>query len=73
MRQEEELSETLLDTAEPDDHNIGKPDVDDEGTAHALMAALEEARYGDQSEHCEACSSRDYATYAMELVQRIRP
>ena len=70
MRQEEELSETLLDTAEPDDHNNGKPDVDDEGTAHALMAALEEAKYGD---HSEAWSSRDYAAYAMELAQRIQP
>jgi|688.fasta_scaffold1853576_2 hypothetical protein len=68
LRQGEELSETLLNTAEPDGRNNGKPDVDDPGTAHALTAAIEEAKYGD---HSEAWSSRDYAAYAMELAQRI--
>jgi hypothetical protein len=70
LRQEEELSETLLDTAEPDGHNNGKPDVDAPGTAHALTAVIKNAKYGD---HSEAWSSHDYAAYAMELAQRIQP
>ncbi len=70
MRQGEALSEVLLNTPEPDGSNNGKPDVDDAGTAHALTAAHEEAKYDDRR---EGWRNRDYAADAMELAQRIQP
>ena len=49
-RQGEELSGVLRNTPEPDGHNNGKAEVDDAGTAHAFMAAKEEALYGEHGE-----------------------
>ena len=49
-RQGEELSEVQRNSTEPDGHNSGKDHVDDAGTAHAFMAAKEEALYGEQGE-----------------------
>ena len=49
-RQGEELSEVLRNSTEPDGHNNGKDHLDDAGTAHAFMAAKEEALYGEHGE-----------------------
>lgn len=40
----------LRNSTEPDGHNNGKAEVDDAGTAHAFMAAKEEALYGEHRE-----------------------
>ena len=40
----------LRNSTEPDGHNNGKAEVDDAGTAHAFMAAKEEAMYGTHGE-----------------------
>ena len=40
----------LRNSTEPDGHNNGKDHVDDAGTAHAFMAAKEEAMYGEHGE-----------------------
>ena len=69
-RQGEELSEVLRNSAEPDGRNNGKDHVDDAGTAHAWMAAREEALRG---EHAERWNNGDYADYALGLVKELRP
>jgi len=69
-RQGEELSEVLRNSAEPDGRNNGKDHLDDAGTAHAWMAAQEEALHG---EHTERWSNRDYADYALSLAAERRP
>ena len=45
-RQGEELSEVLRNTPEPDGHNNGNADVDDNGGAHAFLQSMEDARHG---------------------------
>ena len=72
-RQGEELSEVLRNSTEPDGHNNGKAEVDDAGTAHAFMAAKEEAMFGDHGEaerHRKKKSWRtvDYTEYALRLL-----
>ena len=69
-RQGEELSEVLRNTSGPHGQNNGKGHVDDAGTAHAWMAAREEALHG---EHAERWNNGDYADYALELVKELRP
>jgi hypothetical protein len=75
-RQGEELSEVLRNSAEPDGCNNGKDHIDDAGTAHAWMAAREEALRGEHAERKKPgwrWSNRDYAGYALGLAEELRP
>jgi hypothetical protein len=75
-RQGEELSEVLRNSTEPDGHNNGKDHVDDAGTAHALIAAREEALHGEHAERRKPgwrWNSRDYADYALAVAKEPRP
>lgn len=69
------MSEVLRNTLEPNGQNNGKDEVDDAGTAHAWMAAREEALHGEHTERKKPgwrWSNCDYADYALGLAKELR-